>query len=166
MCATVFSSCAGAPASPAIDSTLCKPVELTMLTSTSPDTLGKRSAIEMLTLLRPLLVVLQLRVGDEQSIENATVAIKDEDHTIGNALRYMLMKNPDVEFCGYSIPHPSENKIHVRVQTVPGSGVSAVDVVRKALEQLIEMCSHVAGVVQTEFDLQPPVVAETEEMVQ
>ena len=25
--------------------------------------------------------------------------------------------SPDVEFCGYSIPHPSENKINFRIQT-------------------------------------------------
>ncbi|KAH9072876.1 hypothetical protein EDB83DRAFT_2359642 [Lactarius deliciosus] len=28
----------------------------------------------------------------------------------------MLMKNPKVEFCGYSAPHPSENHIQVRIQ--------------------------------------------------
>ena len=27
-----------------------------------------------------------------------------EDHTLGNALRYMLMKDPDVEFAGYTAP--------------------------------------------------------------
>jgi DNA-directed RNA polymerase subunit L len=27
------------------------------------------------------------------------------------------MKNPDVEFCGYSIPHPSEAKLNLRIQT-------------------------------------------------
>jgi len=25
--------------------------------------------------------------------------------------------SPDVEFCGYSIPHPAENKINFRIQT-------------------------------------------------
>jgi hypothetical protein len=25
--------------------------------------------------------------------------------------------SPDVEFCGYTIPHPSETKMHVRIQT-------------------------------------------------
>jgi DNA-directed RNA polymerase I and III subunit RPAC2 len=27
------------------------------------------------------------------------------------------MHSPDVEFCGYSIPHPSEAKMNLRIQT-------------------------------------------------
>ncbi|KAF9051782.1 RBP11-like subunits of RNA polymerase [Panaeolus papilionaceus] len=46
----------------------------------------------------------------------ATYQIHDESHTVGNALRWMLMKNPKVEFCGYSVPHPSEVVINVRIQ--------------------------------------------------
>ena len=45
------------------------------------------------------------------------LSIKDEDHTIGNSLRWIIMRNPKVTFCGYSIPHPSEFKIHFRIQT-------------------------------------------------
>ncbi|KDN66533.1 hypothetical protein CSUB01_00978 [Colletotrichum sublineola] len=41
----------------------------------------------------------------------------DEGHTLGNALRYIIMKNPDVEFCAYAIPHPSEAKMNLRIQT-------------------------------------------------
>ncbi|KAJ8130658.1 hypothetical protein O1611_g2969 [Lasiodiplodia mahajangana] len=40
-----------------------------------------------------------------------------EGHTLGNALRYIIMKNPDVEFCAYAIPHPSEEKMNLRIQT-------------------------------------------------
>lgn len=25
--------------------------------------------------------------------------------------------SPDVEFCGYTMPHPSEPKMHLRIQT-------------------------------------------------
>jgi len=57
-----------------------------------------------------------------------TFQITDEDHTLGNALRYVITKkygelkyilicSPDVEFCGYSIPHPSEPKLNMRIQT-------------------------------------------------
>lgn len=28
-----------------------------------------------------------------------------------------LLCSPEVEFCGYSIPHPSEAKMNVRIQT-------------------------------------------------
>eukprot|EP01135_Chromosphaera_perkinsii_P004976 Nk52_evm20s307 gene=Nk52_evmTU20s307 len=70
----------------------------------------------------------------------ATVILFNEDHTMGNALRYMIMKNPCVEFCGYSVPHPSEKKIHIRIQTKDGS--PAVACFRKALKQIMDCCDH------------------------
>ncbi|EEA18941.1 DNA-directed RNA polymerase I and III 14 KDA polypeptide [Talaromyces marneffei ATCC 18224] len=47
----------------------------------------------------------------------ASFQFKEEGHTLGNALRYVIMKNPKVEFCGYTIPHPSEAKMNLRIQT-------------------------------------------------
>lgn len=47
----------------------------------------------------------------------ASFVIEQEDHTLGNSLRYFINKNPDVEFCGYTIPHPSETKMNIRIQT-------------------------------------------------
>ncbi|KAK8913798.1 hypothetical protein KSP39_PZI023761 [Platanthera zijinensis] len=54
----------------------------------------------------------------------------------------MLLPNldPRVEFCGYSIPHPSENKVNIRVQT---TGDAAKDVLKDSLQDLILMCQHV-----------------------
>ncbi|CAG8600182.1 32667_t:CDS:2, partial [Racocetra persica] len=46
-----------------------------------------------------------------------TFGISGEDHTLGNALRYVITLNPEVEYCGYSIPHPSEDKLNIRIQT-------------------------------------------------
>ncbi|ETS60967.1 hypothetical protein PaG_04897 [Moesziomyces aphidis] len=59
---------------------------------------------------------LTLLPGYEPDFSAVTFCLKEEDHTLGNSLRYMIMKDPRVEFCGYSNPHPSENKIHLRVQ--------------------------------------------------
>eukprot|EP00741_Cyanophora_paradoxa_P000334 tig00000403_g325.t1 len=67
----------------------------------------------------------------------ATFAFTDEDHTMGNAVRYMLMKNPDVEFAGYSVPHPNENKMNVRVQT---TGAPATEALTKALRDTQDLC--------------------------
>ncbi|WPH02053.1 DNA-directed RNA polymerases I and III subunit RPAC2 [Acrodontium crateriforme] len=71
----------------------------------------------------------------------ASFAFDQEDHTLGNALRYMIMKNPDVEFCGYSIPHPSEATMNLRIQT--WDGVSALEVLRKGLNDLADLCDVV-----------------------
>lgn len=71
----------------------------------------------------------------------ASFQIIDEDHTLGNALRYMIMKNPEVEFCGYSIPHPSENKMNVRIQTY--GNITAVEAFHQGLDNLSELCTYV-----------------------
>ena len=46
-----------------------------------------------------------------------TFVIGDEDHTLGNALRHVLIRDPRVAFAGYCVPHPSEPVVHLRVQT-------------------------------------------------
>ncbi|XP_076446571.1 DNA-directed RNA polymerases I and III subunit RPAC2-like [Babylonia areolata] len=79
-----------------------------------------------------------------------TFVLHDEDHTLGNSLRYMIMKNPNVEFCGYNVPHPSEKKIHLRVQTYPTSDMTAMDAFKKGLKDLSGVCSHIISTFQTE----------------
>ncbi|OAR00726.1 hypothetical protein LLEC1_00232 [Akanthomyces lecanii] len=65
----------------------------------------------------------------------------DEGHTMGNALRYIIMKNPDVEFCAYTMPHPSEAKMNIRIQTYEGT---AIDALKKGLGDLQQVCDVVA----------------------
>ncbi|KAI9030092.1 DNA-directed RNA polymerase [Phycomyces nitens] len=70
-----------------------------------------------------------------------TFCFKEEDHTIGNSLRHMINKNPEVDLCGYSIPHPSEAKLHLRIQTTKRT--TAIDALKKGLEDLNDMCAHI-----------------------
>nr|CAD1819587.1 unnamed protein product [Ananas comosus var. bracteatus] len=49
----------------------------------------------------------------------------------------MAARRPRVAFCGYSIPHPSDNKVNIRVQT------TAKDVLKDGLQDLMVMCQHV-----------------------
>ncbi|KAM6503485.1 RBP11-like subunits of RNA polymerase [Amanita muscaria] len=79
--------------------------------------------------------------GYEPDLSAATYQIYDESHTIGNALRWMLMKNPKVEFCGYSAPHPSENVINVRIQMY--DRLSSLDALLEALNNLDDLCNAV-----------------------
>ncbi|CAD6439967.1 023de10c-8b1f-4439-b1da-159d4208a37b [Sclerotinia trifoliorum] len=83
----------------------------------------------------------RLRILPGSTDKAASFEFKKEDHTLGNALRYIIMKNPDVEFCGYSIPHPSEELMNVRIQTYD---YSAEDALRKGLDDLIDLCDVVA----------------------
>ncbi|XP_022655640.1 DNA-directed RNA polymerases I and III subunit RPAC2-like isoform X2 [Varroa jacobsoni] len=75
------------------------------------------------------------KTEDESCI---TFLLENEDHTLGNALRYMVMKNPAVQFCGYAIPHPSERTIHLRIQIKEGQG-SAVNALEKGLQDLRDL---------------------------
>lgn len=70
-----------------------------------------------------------------------TFVLHEEDHTLGNSLRYMIMKNPEVEFCGYTTTHPSESKINLRIQT--RGTLPAVEPFQKGLNELMNVCQHV-----------------------
>ncbi|KAF2114749.1 DNA-directed RNA polymerase I and III 14 KDA polypeptide [Lophiotrema nucula] len=83
----------------------------------------------------------RIRVLSGATDTAASFQFDGEDHTLGNALRYIIMKNPDVEFCGYSIPHPSENKMNLRIQTY--DNVSVYTVLDKGLDDLMDMCDVV-----------------------
>lgn len=65
-----------------------------------------------------------------------TFELLDEDHTLGNALRHMILKNPDVKFCGYALPHPNERKINFQIQVYTGE---ALDALEKGLKDLIDL---------------------------
>ena len=51
----------------------------------------------------------------------------------------MLNKNPEVSFVGYSVPHPSEPKMNLRVQTV---GPPATEVLHTALGNIYEISAR------------------------
>lgn len=46
-----------------------------------------------------------------------TFVLGDEDHTLGNSLRHVLINDARVDFAGYCVPHPSEPVVHIRVQS-------------------------------------------------
>ncbi|ROW17763.1 hypothetical protein VPNG_00725 [Cytospora leucostoma] len=87
----------------------------------------------------------------------ASFEFREEGHTLGNALRYIIMKNPEVEFCAYAIPHPSEAKMNMRIQTYGKSsrarprptpprkqGTTAIDALKKGLKDVQDLCDVVA----------------------
>lgn len=67
----------------------------------------------------------------------ATFVFTDEGHTLGNAVRYFLIKNADVDFVGYSVPHPAEAKMNIRVQTRTADPLSTLEA---ALYNLDDYC--------------------------
>ncbi|OEH75548.1 DNA-directed RNA polymerase I [Cyclospora cayetanensis] len=66
-----------------------------------------------------------------------TASLPGETHTLGNALRALLIRNPDVEFAGYSVPHPTQVEMNLRIQTTEGPALGAL---QQALEELSTIC--------------------------
>eukprot|EP00088_Acartia_fossae_P040051 TRINITY_DN41694_c0_g1_i1.p1 TRINITY_DN41694_c0_g1~~TRINITY_DN41694_c0_g1_i1.p1 ORF type:complete len:114 (+),score=16.45 TRINITY_DN41694_c0_g1_i1:38-379(+) len=89
---------------------------------------------------------LSVLAGDKSCGEECrTFIFRKENHTLGNCLRTMLLKNPQVMFAGYTIPHPSEEVMHLRIQTVEGYPAQAA--LRKAF---VDLKTH-ASQLKTKF---------------
>ncbi|KAL6658658.1 hypothetical protein ACP70R_001624 [Stipagrostis hirtigluma subsp. patula] len=87
--------------------------------------------------------------GSVADASASTFSIVEEDHTLANSVRFVLNQDPRVAFCGYSIPHPADNKVNIRVQT---TGDPARDVLKDALQNLVVMCQHVRGTFDNAVD--------------
>lgn len=61
--------------------------------------------------------------------------LNKEDHTLGNLLRLQLLRNPDVRFSGYRIPHPLVHYVELKIQTSSGN-VTPTEVLSAAIEDL------------------------------
>ncbi|KAJ9116643.1 hypothetical protein QFC20_000576 [Naganishia adeliensis] len=70
--------------------------------------------------------------GHSADYSEATFCLMEEDHTLGNALRWMIMKNA---------PHPSEPKIHLRIQMY--DNLSAITCLFEALANLRNLFSSI-----------------------
>ena len=59
---------------------------------------------------------------------------------------FAAFRSPDTEFCGYSVPHPSEASMQLRLQT--RNGVPAKQLLQQGLSNLSLICSSL----ETKFD--------------
>ena len=82
---------------------------------------------------------LGVKRASENDLHNATYSFTNEDHTLGNLLRNQIIKSKHVEFCAYSVPHPSEPVMNVRVQCHP-TGHDTKKVLGHGLKRVIKMC--------------------------
>ncbi len=75
-------------------------------------------------------------------LSNATFSFLDEDHTLGNLLRNQIVKNKYVEFCAYSVPHPSEPILNIRVQVAESADgqTDANQVLKHGLKRVSKIC--------------------------
>ena len=82
------------------------------------------------------------------SKQSKTFVLYDEDHTLGNALRHVVMRDASTDFCGYTVPHPSEKNLHLRIQTRKNSAENALVDGASTLKQI---CSTVVSEFDKEF---------------
>lgn len=66
---------------------------------------------------------------------SSTFVFGNEDHTLGNCLRHVLCQRKETEFVGYSVPHPYEPKMNIRLQTRTDK---AINVLKAGLNDLEE----------------------------
>ncbi|KAF4517139.1 hypothetical protein B566_EDAN006438 [Ephemera danica] len=89
----------------------------------------------------------------DTKVPNAAIfTINKEDHTLGNMIRKLLgqhlpavltvsqlLKDPNVLFAGYKVPHPLEHKFIVRIQTT--SDYTPQDALMHAITDLMSELS-------------------------
>jgi DNA-directed RNA polymerase I and III subunit RPAC2 len=82
----------------------------------------------------------------ESKTDNSlTLTLYNQTHTLANSLRYFIAKDPRVDFCGYSIPHPSISELNLRIQS-PGifsNNKECENVLETALDNLIKVSSYI-----------------------
>ncbi|XP_034936985.1 probable DNA-directed RNA polymerases I and III subunit RPAC2 [Chelonus insularis] len=97
---------------------------------------------------------LAVLAGDDTTNEKSrTFVFQDEGHTFGNVLRSIISQYPDVQFCGYTVPHPAETKMHFRIQMHRGKAVNAL---KRGLEDLEKVSDHVIEVFTKECEGETP----------
>lgn len=85
-------------------------------------------------------LIAELADEGEISDSSKTFVFEDEGHTLGNILKSIIGRYRDVEFCGYTVPHPSESVMHLRVQA--SKNVKAIDILVRGLDDLVKVCDH------------------------
>jgi DNA-directed RNA polymerase II subunit RPB11 len=81
---------------------------------------------------------LRVEYKDDTRIPNAgTFTIYNQDQTLGNLLKQELLNDKkNVLFTGYKKPHPLENCVKVKLQTVDEK--HPVDILKKSVTNLIQ----------------------------
>lgn len=67
-----------------------------------------------------------------------TFVFEKEGHTFGSVITHILQSYPEVEFAGYTVPHPADFQIFLRIQAK--DGYDSVDILKKGIRELEGAC--------------------------
>lgn len=68
--------------------------------------------------------------------------LEKEDHTIANLLRMKLHQNSLVKQCGYRVPHPTQHRLEMRVETASDGSAREVPTPSAAMLTAIHQCTE------------------------
>lgn len=80
-------------------------------------------------------------------MHNFTIVSRRPVHFI-TATSLKIPFSNDVQFCGYTVPHPAESKMHFRIQMHEGR---AVDALKRGLEDLVKVCDYTVEIFNEEM---------------
>mmetsp|Transcript_25561 Transcript_25561/g.65699 ORF Transcript_25561/g.65699 Transcript_25561/m.65699 type:complete len:195 (-) Transcript_25561:51-635(-) len=75
-------------------------------------------------------------IQDEKVDNCGLLKIYCEDHTVANPLRMQMLRDDEVRFVGYRVPHPLEHMFDLRVQT--SSSTTPLQATRRSLRTLTQ----------------------------
>lgn len=84
-----------------------------------------------------------VKIVEHQSNKNPNTSLfvlEKEDHTVANLLRMKLHQNSLVKQCGYRVPHPTQHRVEMRVQTASDGSTKEVPTPQAALLSAIRGC--------------------------
>ena len=82
----------------------------------------------------------KVTVTEDKMANSIEMNIRDETHTLGNALVSELLLVPNVSFAAYKIPHPLQNLLKVKVSLKEGAEEHPLERVKSTIERLIGEC--------------------------
>ncbi|EPY41671.1 DNA-directed RNA polymerase II subunit RPB11 [Angomonas deanei] len=86
-----------------------------------------------------------VEIVKENQFNSSQFKLEKEDHTVANLLQKKLHRSPNVQIAGYMVPHPTQHRVELRVQTAAPngddrSGQTVVPTPKEALQGAIEEC--------------------------
>lgn len=85
----------------------------------------------------------------EEKPSELTFIVHGESHGICNAIRHVLMKNPEVEYAVYNIDHPLTGEPEMTIKTKESQSPRIA--LKKAAEELIKESKELKGIIEKEM---------------
>ena len=92
---------------------------------------------------------------DTKSTNSGCYTILKEDHTVGNVMRFELLKDKRILFAGYKVPHPLLYQLQIKVKT-DGSctpQTAMIDAVKNSIKTLDILEDKFKKAIQTRKNL-------------